>query len=209
MSTRPARIVAGGNRRDRAPAAGSPGRAGRFVLAAAAGLALAFGALTGTTATHAAAAVSTRAAVAVQTLPGFEPCPCTDLVCRPVCVQGTASGGPAAMVHPQRHSAATAESARAEAAVQALPKFEPCPCAEPLCRPLCFQGLASGGTTAIAHPQRHLAASAESARAGAAVQTLPRFEPCPCADPLCRPVCFQSAASGGPAAISHLPKETP
>jgi hypothetical protein len=147
MGTRPARMVAGtgGSRRDGAPAAGSPGRAGKFVLAAAAGLALAFGAVTGTTAAHAAAAVPARAAVVMHALPRFEPCPCTELVCRPVCLQGTASGGPAAMVHPQRHLAAAVIPARAGAAVHALSMFDPCPCTLPICRPGCFQSAASGG----------------------------------------------------------------
>ena len=57
MRPGPARITSG-YRRDRAPAmpaAGSRGRARMFVLAAAAGLALASGAATGTPAAHAAA----------------------------------------------------------------------------------------------------------------------------------------------------------
>ena len=57
MGPRPARITVGpGSGRDGAPAAGPCGRAGMFVLAAAAGLALASGAVTGTPAAHAAAA---------------------------------------------------------------------------------------------------------------------------------------------------------
>src|SRR5690242_15197074 len=65
-----ARIVAsGGDLPDGAfavPGAGSPGQAKRFVLAAAAGVALAVGAVTGTSAAHAAAVVSARPAAAVH-----------------------------------------------------------------------------------------------------------------------------------------------
>ena len=155
MGTRPARIVAGAGdrRRGGASAAGSPGRAGKFVLAAAAGLALAFGAVTGTTATHAAAAVSARAAVAVHALPMFEPCPCADPPCRPVCFQSAAPGGPAT-AHPQPHLAAAVVPARAGAAVHALSMFDPCPCTLPICRPGCFQGMASGGPTWLEHRYR-------------------------------------------------------
>jgi len=90
MGPGPARSAAraDGNRRDGAlavPAAGSRERAGMFVLAAAAGLALAFGAVTGMPAAHATAAVSARAAVAVHAHPRFEPCPCDNPVCRPLC----------------------------------------------------------------------------------------------------------------------------
>jgi hypothetical protein len=56
-----AHIVAGRDLRDgvfAVPGAGSPGQAKRFVLAAAAGIALAAGAVTGTPAAHAAAVVS-------------------------------------------------------------------------------------------------------------------------------------------------------
>jgi hypothetical protein len=88
------------------PAAGSRGRAVKFVLAAAAGLALASGVMTGTpAAAHAATAVSARAAATVHAYPVFEPCPCTDRLCREVCFQGVASGGPAAMIHRQTHPA--------------------------------------------------------------------------------------------------------
>jgi hypothetical protein len=103
-----ARIVDGadGSHRDGAfavPAAGSRGRAGMFVLAAAAGLALASGAVTGMPAAHAAAAVSVRAAAAMHAYPRFEPCPCDNPICRPVCFQGMAAGGPASMIHRQTH----------------------------------------------------------------------------------------------------------
>ena len=103
MGPGPARIT-DGNRRDGAPAAGSRGRAGIFVLAAAAGLALASGAVTGTPAAH--AAVAARTAAAVHAHPGFEPCPCINPVCRPGCFQGIASGGPASMIHRQTHPGA-------------------------------------------------------------------------------------------------------
>jgi len=72
------------------PAAGLRGRAGMFILAAAAGLALACGAAAGPPAAHAAVAVSARAAVTVQSHPAFEPCPCDHPVCRPLCLQGVA-----------------------------------------------------------------------------------------------------------------------
>lgn len=68
-----------------------------FVLAAAAGLALASGALTGTSAAHAAA---------VHARPMFDPCPCRLPACRPGCVQGVVSGGPASMIHRHIHLAA-------------------------------------------------------------------------------------------------------
>ena len=63
MAPRTARNAAGagGNHQDGAPAvpaAGSCGRAGMFVLTAAAGLALAFGAVTGTAAAPTTAAVA-------------------------------------------------------------------------------------------------------------------------------------------------------
>jgi len=96
------------------PAAGSHGRAGKFVLTAAAGLALAFGAVTGTPAALAIAAVATRAAVAVHAYLRFEPCPCINPICRPGCYQSMASGGPAAvMAAPQLSGAATALHAMA------------------------------------------------------------------------------------------------
>jgi hypothetical protein len=112
MGPGPVRIAggAGGNRRDGAfavPAAGSRGRAGVFVLAAAAALALASGAVTGMPAAHAAAAVTARTAAAVQAHPRVvEPCPCDNPVCRPVCHQSMASGGPAALIHRQTPRAA-------------------------------------------------------------------------------------------------------
>ena len=102
-------LIAGGNRREAAfemPAAGSRGRAGMFVLAAAAGLALASGVLTGTPDAHAATAVPVRAAATVHAYPMFEPCPCTDRACREVCFQGAVSAAPAAMIHRQTHLAA-------------------------------------------------------------------------------------------------------
>ena len=63
------RISGGGNRREGTPAlprAGRRGLAARFALAAAAGLAVLAGTMTGTTAAHAAASVSTHAAAAAH-----------------------------------------------------------------------------------------------------------------------------------------------
>jgi hypothetical protein len=59
---------------------------GMFVLAVAAGLAV----LPGTTAAHAATAAPARAAAAAYAQPEFEPCPCADPACRPVCFLGPA-----------------------------------------------------------------------------------------------------------------------
>src|SRR5690242_21924843 len=89
-----ARIVAsGGDLPDGAfavPGAGSPGEAKRFLLAAAAGVALAVGAVTGTPTAHAAAVVSARPAAAGHAHPRLEPCPCADPLCREVCSQSMA-----------------------------------------------------------------------------------------------------------------------
>lgn len=93
-------VAAGGDRGGGAfavPAAGSRGWAGKFVLTAAAGLAMAFGAVTGTPAL-ATAAVTTRTAVAVHACPAFEPCPCINPICSPRCYLNMASGGPAAVM---------------------------------------------------------------------------------------------------------------
>jgi len=111
MGPAPARITDGadGNHQDGAPAmpaAGPRGRAGMFVLSAAAGLALAFSAVTATTAAHATAAVSAPAVAAVQAIAEFEPCPCDKPICRPACSQSMTSGGPAATIHRQTHPAA-------------------------------------------------------------------------------------------------------
>jgi hypothetical protein len=84
----PGRIVTGGDRRERAaaiPGAARRGRAGMSVLAAAAGLAVLAGTITGTTAARAAASVSARAAATAQPGPRFEPCPCDMPICRPGC----------------------------------------------------------------------------------------------------------------------------
>lgn len=87
----PVRIVAGGSRRREGTAAipgtGRRGRAGMPVLAAAAGLAILAGTITGTTAARAAASVSAPAATAAQSGPQFDPCPCDNPVCRPLCFQ--------------------------------------------------------------------------------------------------------------------------
>jgi len=103
MGPGPARIVASadGNRQGGAfavPAAGWRGRAGMFVLTAAAGLALASGAMIGTPAAHAAAAAHANTR--------FDPCPCDNPVCRSLCFQSMASGGPASMIHRQTPLAA-------------------------------------------------------------------------------------------------------
>jgi hypothetical protein len=107
MEPRPAHNAAGagGNRRDGAlavPAAGSRRRARMLVLTAGTGLALAFGAVAGTPAAPATAAVAART-VAVHVSPRFDPCPCDNPVCRSMCLQSMASGGPAAMNHRQVH----------------------------------------------------------------------------------------------------------
>ena len=130
MRLGPARI-AGGNRRDGAfevPTAGSRGRAGMFVLAAAAGLALASGVLTGTPAAHAATAVPARAEAAAHAYPMFEPCPCVDPVCRPVCYQSVVSGGPAPMIHRHTHlAAAQAVGTIGAIAINCPPSSTPAP----------------------------------------------------------------------------------
>ena len=208
MEPGPARSGAGGNRRGGAfavPAARSRERAVKFVLAAAAGLALASGVMTGMPAAHAAAAVPARAAAAVHAYPRFDPCPCVLPICRPGCLQSAASGSPASMIYRQPHlAAAAAVSARAVAVVHAYPMFVPCPCDKPICRPGCSQSAASGGPASMIHRQPHLAAAAAvSARPAAAVHAQPIFEPCPCAEPVCRPLCFQSAVSNGPASMIH------
>jgi len=77
-----------------------------FVLTAAAGLALAFGAVTGMPAAPATAAVTTQTAATADAQPEFEPCPCINPLCRPGCSQSMAPGGPAAMIHRQTHPAA-------------------------------------------------------------------------------------------------------
>jgi hypothetical protein len=100
MGSGPARITEG-NRRDVAPAAGARGRAGMFALVAAAGLALASGAVTGTPAAH--AAVAARTATAGHAHPRFEPCPCDRPICRPGCSQGMTSGDRASMIRWQAH----------------------------------------------------------------------------------------------------------
>jgi hypothetical protein len=127
MGPGPARITdgAGDNRRYGAPAAGLRGRAGMFVLAAASGLALASGAVTGTPAAHAAATAAARPAAAAHARPEFEPCPCTDLRCREVCSQSMASGGPAFMIHQQTHLAARAMVTMTATAVNCPPPATP------------------------------------------------------------------------------------
>jgi hypothetical protein len=117
MRPRPAHSAAdaGGVHQDGAPAVpatGSRGRAGMFVLTAAAGLALAFGAAIGTPAAPATAAVAARTTVAAHAYTMFEPCPCADPLCREMCFQSMASGAPAAMTAtPQLSGATTARHA--------------------------------------------------------------------------------------------------
>lgn len=59
------------------------GRAGKFMLTTAAGLALASGVMTGTSA--ATAMASSQTTQSVHANPRYEPCPCADPLCRPVC----------------------------------------------------------------------------------------------------------------------------
>ena len=83
-------IAAGGSLRKGTaamPGAGRHGRAKMSVLAAAAGLAVLAGTITGTTAARAAAPVSAHAVAAAQPGPRLEPCPCDHPVCRPLCLQ--------------------------------------------------------------------------------------------------------------------------
>jgi hypothetical protein len=116
------------------PGAGQRGLAAMFALAAAAGLVVLGGTMTGTTAAPAAASVSSHAVTAAHSRPMFEPCPCDKPICRPGCVQNTASGGPAAVIHRQVRTARAAT-----AAAHARPMVEPCPCDNPVCRPVCHQ----------------------------------------------------------------------
>ena len=66
---------------------------------------------------------------AAHNRPMFEPCPCTDRLCREVCFQNATSGSPASMIHQRTHL--TAAHTRLV--------FDPCPCDNPICRPACFQ----------------------------------------------------------------------
>ena len=50
---------------------------------------------------------------------------------------------------------------------------EPCPCDNPMCRPVCFQGMASGGPAAMMHPETHLAAAQAPARTAAVAVNCP------------------------------------
>jgi hypothetical protein len=80
--------------------------------------------------------------------------------------------------------AATAAPAHAATAAPAHPRFEPCPCINPVCRPGCDQNMAAGGPASMIGKHTRLTAA----------HAQPGFEPCPCADPVCRPACFQSSA---------------
>ena len=73
-------------------AAGLRGRAGMFILAAAAGLALASGAAAGPPAALAAVTMQSHAVV--------EPCPCINPLCRPGCLGSVSPGGPASTIRP-------------------------------------------------------------------------------------------------------------
>jgi hypothetical protein len=123
------RISVGGHAAFEVPAAGTAGRAGMFVLAAAAGLALASGVMTGTPAAH--AAVSARTAAAVRAHPMFDPCPCDNPVCRPACHQGVVSGGPASMIHRPPHLVTSqAVAATTAIAVNCPPPSAPAPASQ-------------------------------------------------------------------------------
>ena len=131
MGPAPARFAdgAGSNHQDGAPAmpaAGSSGRAGMFVLTAAAGLALALSAVTATPAAHATAAVSAPTSAAVQAIAEFQPCPCDKPICRSGCSQSMTSGGPVFMIHRQtRLTAAQAVVTIAATAVNCPPPNAP------------------------------------------------------------------------------------
>jgi hypothetical protein len=131
MRPGPVRIIGGGNRREGTPAVPRAGRRGlaRFALAAATGLAVLAGTMTGTTPAHAAASVSAEATPAAHSRPMFEPCPCTDRLCREVCFQNATSDSPASMIHQRTHLTAA----------RSRPMFDPCLCDNPVCRPLCHQ----------------------------------------------------------------------
>lgn len=58
-----------------------------LVLAAAAGLAVLPGTMTGTPAARAAAAVTVQAATAAHSQPEFGPCPCASPLCKAGCSQ--------------------------------------------------------------------------------------------------------------------------
>jgi hypothetical protein len=167
MRPGPVRIVAGGSSREgtvAVPGAGRRGRVRKFALAAAAGLAVVAGAMTGTTAAHAAASVpAAHAAAAAQSYLMVEPCPCINPICRPGCSQIMAFGGPPAMTHPPAHLAAA----------QSHAMVEPCPCDKPICRPGCLQTMAFGGSAAMMHPETHLAAAQAPARTAAVAVNCP------------------------------------
>src|SRR5215469_10340060 len=153
MRPGPVRIAVGGSRQEGTvaiPGAGRRARVRMFVLAAAAGLAVLAGAMTGTTAAHAAAsAPAAHAATAAQSHPMFEPCPCADPACRPVCFQSMAFAAPASTTHQQAHLTAA----------QSQLTVEPCPCDFPICRPGCSQSMASGAPASMTHPQTYLTAA--------------------------------------------------
>jgi len=129
--------INGVKRRKRTPAlpgVGQRGLAAMFALAAAAGLVVLAGTMTGTTAAPAAASVPAHAVTVAHVRPMIEPCPCDKPICRPGCSQNAASSGPAAVIHRQ------ANLAREPAvAAQSSLMFEPCPWDNPVCRPLCHQ----------------------------------------------------------------------
>jgi hypothetical protein len=102
-------------------------------------------------------------------------------------VAGAMAGATAA------HAAASVPAAHAAAVAQSHLMVDPCPCDNPVCRPLCFQSMTSGAPAATIHRRTHLTAA----------QSHLMVEPCPCDNPICRPVCFQSMASSGPAAMMH------
>ena len=108
------------------PATGLRGRAGLFILAAAAGLALASGAATGPSAAD-AAAVSARAAVTVQSRLAVEPCPCDNPICRPVCLGSVAPDGSTSII--RQHTLVAADPITA-IAVNCPPPAAPAPASQ-------------------------------------------------------------------------------
>jgi len=93
MGASPAQVVAGGSRRYRrhatlaVPPGRWRGRAGMLIMAAAAGLAVLPGTMTGAPSALAVAAVPVQAAATAHSLPLVEPCPCANPLCKNGCAQ--------------------------------------------------------------------------------------------------------------------------
>jgi hypothetical protein len=87
MGPRPAHVVTGigSNRHHAVPLTRWRAWAGMLALAAAAGLTVLPGTMTGTPTARAAAAVPAQAAAATYSQPAFEPCPCTSPLCKAGC----------------------------------------------------------------------------------------------------------------------------